>query len=235
MLYVTGDTHGMIDIEHVVNWEKTTKLSKDDYLIIAGDVCVPPFHGIHPDRNAQNILDKLKCKVLFIDGNHENFEDLNKYEVTEWNGGKVHIISDNITHLMRGQIYEIEGKTIFTMGGAVSPDRNRRIYGLTWFSEEDVSMKDTEEALNNLEKYNYKVDYIITHTIGAEYIYRKLKGKGVATPDNMWFHGSIDNFLDYLLEKVEFRTWYFGHYHMDRSFRKPHIEALYKRVLKIPK
>lgn len=29
----------------------------------------------------------------------------------EWQGGKVHEIEEGILHLMRGQIFEIEGKT----------------------------------------------------------------------------------------------------------------------------
>ena len=68
-------------------------------------------------------IDKLKKRnytILFIDGNHENFKKLNKYNTEEWNGGKVHKIKDNIIHLTRGQIFNIDGNTFFTMGGGIS-------------------------------------------------------------------------------------------------------------------
>ena len=42
--------------------------------------------------------------------------------VSEYCGGKVHRITDNIYHLLRGQVYEIEGKTVFAFGGGENPD-----------------------------------------------------------------------------------------------------------------
>ena len=70
-------------------------------------------------------MDWLDCKsftTLFVDGNHENFDRLYEYPVEEWHGGKVHKIRPSVIHLMRGQIFEIEGKSIFTFGGASSHD-----------------------------------------------------------------------------------------------------------------
>ena len=62
-----------------------------------------------------------KYNVCFLDGTHENFELLKSYDVIEWNGGKARQIYKNLYHLMRGQIYEIEGLKIFTMGGGGEP------------------------------------------------------------------------------------------------------------------
>jgi hypothetical protein len=56
--------------------------------------------------------------VLFVDGTHENFDLLNAMAKESWNGGKVHIVSENILHLMRGQVFNINGKLFFTFGGA---------------------------------------------------------------------------------------------------------------------
>ena len=74
---------------------------------------------------------ELPFSVLFVDGNHENFDLLNSYPVEIWKGGKVHRVKPNITHLMRGQVFEIEGKTIFTFGGATSIDRDFRTEGMS--------------------------------------------------------------------------------------------------------
>ena len=38
MLYVTGDIHGDLDFQKIIDWVGATKLNKDkDYLIILGD------------------------------------------------------------------------------------------------------------------------------------------------------------------------------------------------------
>ena len=66
---------------------------------------------------------KIDKNIAFIDGNHENYDRLKKYPVTDWNGGKVQIISDSVIHLMRGQVYQIGEEKIFVMGGARSHDR----------------------------------------------------------------------------------------------------------------
>lgn len=49
-------------------------------------------------------------------------DSLAEYPVSEWNGGKVQFIRPNVIHLTRGQIYNIDGSTFFTMGGARSHD-----------------------------------------------------------------------------------------------------------------
>lgn len=60
--------------------------------------------------------------TLFVDGNHENFDRLGAYPVEMWNGGKVHKIKPSIIHLMRGQVFSIAGRKIFTFGGAQGHD-----------------------------------------------------------------------------------------------------------------
>lgn len=67
-------------------------------------------------------LEHLPYIILWIDGNHENFKAINKYPVELWNGGKIHRIRKNILHLMRGQIFVVDGYKIFTMGRDYSID-----------------------------------------------------------------------------------------------------------------
>lgn len=55
-------------------------------------------------------------------GNHENFDRLYQYPVEDWHSGKVHKIRESVLHLMRGQVFEIEEKKIFSFGGASSHD-----------------------------------------------------------------------------------------------------------------
>ncbi len=87
MISITGDTHGTIDYNkiHLLNNRKI--LGHNDYLIIAGD-----FGAVWDKNTLEKDLSyytKLPFVVLFVDGNHENFDLLNEYEVTIWNGGKM--------------------------------------------------------------------------------------------------------------------------------------------------
>lgn len=113
MIYITGDTHG----EFERFGSNYFDAAKGDYVIICGD-----FGNLWDNSNTEQYWRKwLREKpftVLFIDGNHENFDMLSAYPITEWNGGKVHKIADNIIHLMRGQVFDIDGIRFFTMGGA---------------------------------------------------------------------------------------------------------------------
>lgn len=100
-------------------------------------------------------LNEKNFMTLFVDGNHENFTRLYNYPVEEWHGGKVHKIRDSVLHLMRGEIFNIDNKKFFTFGGARSHDIQEGILNL---DEEEM-----QNEIKNLEKVNYKVDYIISH------------------------------------------------------------------------
>lgn len=161
---ISGDTHSTLDIGKNVDFfnEHEGEYTKEDYLIILGDVGV---YGMSPveESNTSKVLRELPVTVLFIDGNHENFDELNSYPVDIWNGGKVHFIEDNIIHLMRGQVFNIEGVRFFTFGGAYSVDETR-------FPEEIPNREEYEEGWKNLEKADFKVDYILTHTGPSEVV-----------------------------------------------------------------
>ena len=47
---------------------------------------------------------------------------LNAFPVYEWQGGKIHRVRPHVLHLMREQVFEINGTSFFTMGGAASHD-----------------------------------------------------------------------------------------------------------------
>lgn len=139
-------------------------MTKEDYVVILGDLGLV-WDDSKEDSYWRKCLSDRNFTTLFIDGNHENFDLLKRYEVVEWHGGKVQFINDSIIHLMRGQVYEIDGKTIFTMGGGSSIDKQFRKPGKSWWPEELPTYEEYEEALRNLEKHNWDIDYAFTHTI----------------------------------------------------------------------
>ena len=90
-------------------------------MIVCGDFGFV-WNGDKSDDAQLGKLEALPFTVLFVDGNHENFDALNEYPIEQWHGGKVHRIRPHVLHLMRGQAFELQGRTFFTMGGAQSHD-----------------------------------------------------------------------------------------------------------------
>lgn len=127
--------------------EHENEFTSDDYLIICGDVGACVFSA-SDEAEACRVFRELPVMTLFVDGNHENFEQLNSYGVDIWNGGKVHFVESKIIHLMRGQVFDIDGTRFFTFGGAYSIDKNYRTEGITWFPEEIPTRADFESTVS---------------------------------------------------------------------------------------
>lgn len=213
MIYVTGDTHGeearFLYMDSAI--ERT--LTKDDKLIICGDFGYISNGGYQERLFLRTLANEKPYQILFVDGNHENFDLLDEYPIEEWCGGKVHIImrdksgTPKIIHLMRGQIFEIEGKKIFSFGGAYSIDKAMRIPHRSWWPQEMPTDDEKKEAIRNLEKHNFKIDYIFTHTAPEESLC-------LFYPDHP-HEKPLNNFLEWIRENVDYRQWYIGHLHRD--------------------
>lgn len=224
MIYVTGDTHrfDLLCIHYFC--DNHPELTKNDYIIIAGD-----FGGVWAKETLEEDskpFSDLPVTVLFVDGNHENFDLINSYPVEIWNGGKVHRIKPDIVHLMRGQIFDIEGKTIFTFGGATSIDREWRVEGESWWPQELPTFEELDEGIANLKRYKNKVDYIITHSCGqCALMYPQIRiAAGIKTlcPESHL----LSNFEDI----VHFKHWFFGHFHIDAKLSDKYTAILHNIV-----
>ena len=244
-IFLTGDTHIPIDISKLnsKNFPEGKNLTKDDYVIVLGDFGLLWNYqktGFSVDSNPSDIcwskeelnwkkwLEEKPWTTLFIDGNHEDFNRLNTYPIEEWNGGKVQKISDSIIHLMRGEVYTINGKKFFTFGGAKSTDRGEATgtaeedVGKVWWTQELPFQYEIDNAAKNLEKNNYKVDYILTHTL----------------PNNLLltvFFYEFDRLTSYLwnvYDMTEFKNWFCGHFHDDRMVNYK-TRILYNDVIEI--
>lgn len=213
MLYVVGDTHG--EQGHFLykdsKIEKT--LTEKDKLFIAGDFGYI-FWNSFEEQSFLTYLSEKPYQILWIDGNHENFDAINAFPVEKWCGGKAHIIrrdkegSPKIVHLMRGQVFEIEGKKIFTFGGAYSIDKHIRTPHVTWWPQEMPTDSEMKEAIENLKRHDYKVDYIITHTAPEDTMN--------IFPSHHEKEKPLSNFLEWIRECVEYKQWYIGHLHQDK-------------------
>ena len=170
------------------------------------------------------------------------------YPVEEWHGGKVQKIRPSVIHLMRGQIYKLEGKMIFTFGGASSHDidggilelddpdfkkkkkeldkgwKPYRINHLSWWKEELPSKEEMEEGRNNLLRFDNKVDFIVTHCASSSTA--ALLSHGLYKPD------LLTDYLEEIRQNVKFKKWFFGHYHENRNVNAEEI-LLWEQIIRI--
>ncbi len=123
MIYLTGDIHGDLKRFRKDSFSEQLDMTKDDYVIILGDFgLIWDQEESEDEKYHLDILEKKSYTTLFVDGNHENHDRLNSYPMMDWHGGKVHKIRPSVLHLMRAQIFSIEGMSFFTFGGAASHD-----------------------------------------------------------------------------------------------------------------
>ena len=209
MIYFIGDTHGYLEISKL----RHSPAKEGDYAVVLGDFGLlwaePNKKGYKQDLWWLKWLQNKPFTTLFVDGNHENFNLLNSYPVEEWNGGKIHRINDKVIHLIRGQVFTIDGQTFFTMGGATSIDKCYRKEGESWWKEELPSEAEYDEALANLDKCNWKVDFVLTHCAPNRILQQ-------ISP--YMDKDKLTCFLDTIAADLDFKCWYFGHYHCDEQF-----------------
>ena len=244
MIYITGDCHADFSRFLIDKFPIQKEMSKDDYVIICGD-----FGGIwtFEKENIQekywlDYLNEKNFTTLFVDGNHENFTRLYNYPEEEWHGGKVHKIRDSVLHLMRGEIFNINNKKFFIFGGARSHDikdgilnideeekiyecRKRcayfRIRDYSWWDLELPTNEEMENGIENLERIDYKVDYIISHCCptSIQTLLNPIYKKDILT-----------DYLQEISEKCEFKKWYFGHYHENKQLNSQ-FTCLYEDIV----
>ena len=246
MIFATGDTHGNFLRFSTEHFPEQRQMRRSDYVIICGD-----FGGVW-DASAEerywlDWLDRKSFTTLWGDGNHENYDMLNGIPTEEWHGGKVQRIRPNILHLMRGQLYEIDGYTFFTMGGARSHDTEDgildpdmpdfksayrrliaqnasfRVRHRDWWPEELPSAAEYQEALRTLEQAGWAVDYVITHCAPTEIAMRLV---------NTYEPDLLTAFLEAIRKKVKFHYWLFGHYHGNQIIRNRYV-LLWEQIVQI--
>lgn len=246
-IYITGDTHGDVRRLNTTSFFEQKEMTKDDYVIILGDFgLVWDYKGESSyEKYWLDWLDEKPFITLFIDGNHENHDRLDAMPVELWNGGKVHKVRPSVIHLMRGQVFGIDGLKIFTFGGASSHDigdgilepgdwrihywgkqydKFFRVNKQTWWERELPSEEEMEEGRQNLEKVNRKVDYILTHCTNAN--------TTALIGGSYYGQDILTQYLQEIKEKTNFKRWFFGHHHMDKQINAEEI-CLYEQIVRV--
>lgn len=224
MIYITGDIHAYIDIGKLSmdRFPQQRGLSKSDYLIICGDFGLV-WDGSKREMWWRKWLSEKNFTTLWIDGNHENFDYLPEFPVKDMFGGKVREITPSIYHLERGQVLTIDGKKFFVMGGAASHDKHYREEHISWWKEELPSREEMEAAIESLDTNGWNVDYVISHCAP----------RSVQLMLASWYgNDELTGFLERVRQDLQFKRWFFGHYHTDTQLNEQFI-ALYDRIIPV--
>lgn len=224
--YLTGDLHGEgMRLANLID-----KLDENDTLIVLGDFGFIWDNSLELERMMLDALEKaLPYTIAFVDGNHENFPMIQELEtIEEWNGGRVGRISKNIIHLLRGEVYNLNGKKVGVCGGANSIDISWRTQGISWWREEEITNNDINKFMTIAEEYDNKVDIMLSHDAPASIIPVVKLYSGVND-------GEISNSqkqLEKINQIIDIKKWYFGHWHIDKKIDDK-FECLYKKIKEI--
>ena len=230
MIYVRGDTHGeFAGVAAFCAWNETTP---EDILIILGDAGI---NGAEKKRDEQvkRFLADLPVTLFCVHGNHDRRpETVSSYREIRWKGGICFREEryPNLLFARDGEIFDLEGSRSLVIGGAASSDKYYRLArGLPWWEDEKPSKEIKRRTEANLSAHGWTVDQVFSHTLPLQYIpsVRLEEYRKTGNPDL-----SAERWLGKLEERMQYKKWYSGHWHMDAQINEK-VEVLYRnyRVL----
>ncbi len=217
MIYITGDKHA--DFNDVFSFCKTNNTSLDDILIILGDSGIN-YYNDENDNVLKNNLAKLPITLFSIHGNHEErCENIKTYKTKIFHSGTIYYEEQypNILFAKDGEIYDFNNKKVLVIGGAYSVDKYIRLArGYRWYESEQPSEEVKQKVLKLIDENN-NIDIILTHTCPYKYIPIETFISGI---DQLTVDSSTERFLDLVEEKLNYKIWYCGHYHINKKIDK---------------
>ena len=106
-------------------------------------------------------------------------------------------------------------------------DKMFRINHTSWWKEELPSEEEMTEGMMNLEQNGSQVDYIITHSPYTSALRQMDQGSGVYKTD------ILTDYLQEIKESVEYKKWFFGHYHGNMMIPGGKDILLYEQFIQI--
>lgn len=199
MIYVTSDWH--LSKQHTEVLSLLDRTTKEDNVILLGNLA-DDWDMIENESWFVRMMNQYQTQILLVDGNHEDIKKLQGIPETLWNGMKVHQLGKRIYHILRGQVFYLEGKNFWIMGGDYSGKGYIMLLTDSWQEEETPSRREQQRGLEALIKLGWKVDYILTHTAPQEII------KTYKLSDEV---NEFNRYLDEIARQTTFKKWYFGH------------------------
>ena len=167
-----------------------------------------------------------------------------------WNGGYVRELRPHVLMLEPG-VFMINGMKCFVYGGARCHDiqggilnpteyfsENEfneaykrtckkgllfRVKGISWWEQEEPGEEFEEEAWKALDTVGWKVDFVFTHDCPASD--RVCLGYEEDT--------RLTSFLEKVKQKIDYKHWFFGHLHDNRTLPGGKDHLLYEQIIRI--
>lgn len=217
-----------------------------------------PFTTLVVPGNHENYdrLTGITDKKLLNCWLYEKMPEAEKQKLREgypravWNGGFVRVLRPHVLMLEPG-VFTIHGKKCFVYGGArchdiqdgvLNPadyasenefkeayDRSYekgllfRVKGISWWEQEEPGEEVEDAAWKMLDAAGWKVDYVFTHDRPISD--RILLGYPEET--------RIISFLERVKQRLDYRHWFFGHLHENRTLPGGKEHVLYEQLIRI--
>lgn len=245
-------------------WPEGHALSKSDYLVILGDFGLfwdPSMP--RRDTWWLDWLEAKPWATLFVDGNHENHDLLAAMPDEAFGGSDAGCCPrwPSIKHLRRGRVYDIPAGggamagggeeagaggarprvpgtvRVLAFGGARSHDIRWRKEGRDWWPNELPGPADHERAKASLDACGWSVDHVLTHdcpTACKPFLLSPPSMYGDGGDAERWSNDRLNGYLDEIAGRLDFRGWWFGHYHANaEGIADGRYNALYDRIVRI--
>lgn len=198
-----------------------------DYWLQLGDwgywppVSDPPELAVQaPCPYTQNVRHKAKTLGLpgyWVDGNHENHDQLTPGQGNEW-----------LRHLPRGHRWQWWGLTWMSVGGAVSVDADNRLPGYDWFPSEVLSMEQLEHCLREGD-----VDVIVAHDAPDKVDIPGIHGQEKTKNTHSFFSPELiaqsekhRTLMGIIADEKAPKYWFHGHYHQRYNAKRGDITVV---------
>ncbi len=217
MILVTGDTHGSYKRLRKHFNRPGREAGPADVLILLGDTGLN-YYGDQRDEPHLKSAARLNLTLLCLRGNHDRApESVAGYRPRTCFEGRVFVDQayPRLLFAPAGEIYQIEGRVVLTVGGAYSVDKEWRLAnGYNWFPDEQMSPDQRAALEKRLDILNWRVDLVMTHTCPMRFrpqeaLFPGLDQRSVDTSTEIW--------LDRLEERLTYSRWFCGHYHIDKE------------------
>lgn len=239
--YITGDKHR--SFKNVESFCRQMNTRKKDVLIILGDAGFNYF-GDERDETLKKSVSELDITLFCIHGNKENRPaNLGTYGVRNFCGGRVYYEPrfPNILFAFDGGVYTFQGRKYMVIGGAESIDKNVCIANNKPYFDDEAPDDEIKSLIESkLKSHKYRIYGMLTHTCPLRFVPSEMflsTREKIPGSENkkktVWkytpkIERTTEKWLDSVYEKLHFREWFCGHYHIDKEIDD--ITMLYNEI-----
>jgi len=163
----------------------------------------------------------LPITLFCIHGNHKiRPQTIPSYKEIQWHGGIVYRENEypNILLAKDDEVYDLDGINAIAIGDAYSVDKQDHLdNSWGWWEDERPSNEIKARVENALDDRDNKIDVVLSHTTPLKYEPGEML---LSCIDQSKVDKLTEEWLDKIEKKVEYKKWFCGHYHTNKSIDK---------------